>query len=151
MGLVETTIRVSDPAVSKAFYADEIGLEVVRERSDGEGGERHVYLGGDTPVEIRLRYVPDEEFETPTYGHVAVDDVDQVITVPKLHLSVLLDEAVHDVYSSIVDRFGDDVVIQEPIVESFEGGESQLAFVEDPDGHPIELNYRSGSDHPLMD
>ena len=118
MDLLHTCLNVADADRAVAFYVDQLGFEETWsfETEDGETTNR--YVAADNGVELQLSETDGEdEFEQGTaWDHlaVAVEDVD---------------EAFDD-----IDHHG---VVQEPADNDPAG--ARTAFVEDPDGHVVEL------------
>lgn len=128
MDVIHAAIAVSTLERALDFYVDGLGL------TDRWGferdGVRHRYLGGTAGAEIQL--VDDPDVDDPSsdgIDHVAVEVAD-------------LDET----FETLVERT-DPPVATPPSTLDGDGYESRYAFVEDPDGHLVELVERS-ADHP---
>jgi lactoylglutathione lyase len=115
MDLIHVCLNVADLDESVAFY-EQFGFE--ESWSFAADGTEHRYLAADNGAEIQLSSTPGEtEFETGTaWDHLAlgVEDVDATF--------------------ERVDHHG---VVQEPSPAPEAG--TYTAFVEDPDGHVVEL------------
>jgi len=147
MPITATAIEVTDLQRSKSFYTDALGLECKRENVDSEN-RTHCHIGGEWKTEIELIEVDSEEVTSKSFGTVINDDGSQTLTVPKLHISIVIQEDLNALFDRL-EQDQDCEVIQEPVVERFDGGSTHIAFVSDPDGYPLELNLRTGDDHPL--
>jgi hypothetical protein len=108
----------------------------------------HCHVGGEWKTEIELIEVDSEAVTPKSFGTVINDDGSQTLTVPKLHISIVIQEDLNALFDRL-EQDQDCEVIQEPVVERFDGGSTHIAFVSDPDGYPLELNLRTGDDHPL--
>ncbi|ELZ51094.1 glyoxalase/bleomycin resistance protein/dioxygenase [Halorubrum coriense DSM 10284] len=118
MEILHTCLNVADADQAADWYVDELGLERSWEFTTADGDARNVYVADGNGVEFQLS---DTEGATPSadgdrYDHVAlgVDDVD-----------VAFDE---------INHYG----VVEPPSDHPEAG-ARVAFVEDPDGHVVEL------------
>lgn len=123
MRILHTMLRVGNLERSKAFYADVMGMTLLREKEFPDGRFTLVFFGygreEDTCV-LELTYNWDESGYDPGdgYGHIAI--------------------GVADVYAAckeIENRGGKIVRPAGPMA----GGSTVIAFVEDPDGYKIEL------------
>ena len=118
MDLLHTCLNVADADRAVEFYVEELGFEESWsfETEDGETTNR--YVAADNGVELQLSETDGEtEFEQGT----AWD-----------HLAVAV-ESVDEAFAEI-DHHG---VVQEPADNDPAG--ARTAFVEDPDGHVVEL------------
>lgn len=147
MPITTTAISVTDIERAKEFYTECLELECKRETVDSED-RTHCYIGGEWDTAIELIETERDEEQSKSFDTVINDDGSQDLTVPKLHVSVVIQQSLEEVFDRIKD-YPDCEVIQEPVVERFDGGSTHIAFVTDPDGYPIELNRRTGEDHPL--
>ncbi|ELZ40600.1 glyoxalase/bleomycin resistance protein/dioxygenase [Halorubrum californiense DSM 19288] len=118
MEILHTCLNVADADRAADWYVDELGFERSWEFTTAGGDARNVYVADENGVEFQLS---DAEGETPSadgdrYDHVAVgvDDVDAAF-----------DE---------IDHHG----VVEPPTDHPEAG-ARVAFVEDPDGHVVEV------------
>jgi lactoylglutathione lyase len=131
MEVIHAAIPVTSLKYSLAFYVDGLGL------TDRWGferdGIRHRYLGGSDGAEIQL--IDDPDANEPDSG--GVDHV-------ALEVSAL-DEA----FVALTERTSCPVV-DSPTTLAADGVESRYAFVEDPDGHIVELVERSAG-HPATE
>lgn len=118
MGILHTCVNVSDADALADWYVENLEFERSWEFTSEDGQTRNVYVADEDGVEIQLSDTEgDEEFEPGTaWDHLAVS-VDDV------------DAAFED-----IDHHG---VVQEPADQPAAG--ARTAFVEDPDGHVIEL------------
>jgi catechol 2,3-dioxygenase-like lactoylglutathione lyase family enzyme len=147
MPITTTAIDVSDIEESKEFYIENLGLECKRETVDSEN-RTHCYIGGEWETEIELIAGEGNEASDNSFGTVINEDGSQDLVVPKLHISIVIQRDMDKIFNSICDH-PECEVIQEPVVERFDGGSTHIAFITDPDGYPIELNRRTGENHPL--
>jgi lactoylglutathione lyase len=115
MDLIHVCLNVGDLDESTAFY-EQFGFD--ESWSFADGGTENRYLAADNGVEIQLSRTEGEtEFEAGTaWDHLAlgVEDVDATF--------------------ERIDHYG---VVGEPGPNRAAG--SYTAFVEDPDGHVVEL------------
>jgi lactoylglutathione lyase len=113
--ILHTCLNVADAEASIQFY-EQFGFEESWGFEDGD--TRHRYVADDDGVEIQLADTEgDETFEDGTaWDHIAigVDDVDATF--------------------ERVDHHG---VVKEPGDQPAAG--ARTAFIEDPDGHVVEL------------
>ena len=118
MDLIHTCLNVADAEESVRFYTEELGFEEswAFETEDGETENR--YVAAENGVELQLSETDGEtDFEQGTaWDHVAcgVENCDETFEA--------------------VDHYG---VVQEPADQPAAG--ARTAFVEDPDGHVVEL------------
>ena len=125
MQLLHTMLRVGDMQRSIDFYTKTIGMDLLRttERPDQKYNLAFVGFGGGNrngQAEIELTYnygVSDYDLGT-AYGHIAlgVDDVAETC------------ERIREAGGNITREPG-------PV----KGGNTVIAFVEDPDGYKVEL------------
>ena len=110
-------LNVSDADRLAEWYVDELGFEHSWEFTTDDGTTRHVYVT-DGDFELQLADTDgDDEFDAGTaWNHlaVAVDDVDAAF-----------------------ERIDNHGVVQEPTDNEAAG--ARTAFIEDPDGHVVEL------------
>jgi lactoylglutathione lyase len=118
MDILHTCMNVSDADTLADWYVDELGFERSWEFTSEDGTTRNVYVADDSGVEIQLSDTDgDDEFEMGDgWDHLA--------------LGV---ESVDETFAEI-DHHG---VVQEPSDQPAAG--ARTAFVEDPDGHVVEL------------
>lgn len=123
MRILHTMLRVGDLERSKRFYMDVLGMKLLREHQYPDGKFTLAFVGYGNETEctvIELTYNwGTEKYDLGTaYGHIAI--------------------GVDDVYSAC-DRVrgqGGKVVRE---AGPMKGGNTVLAFIEDPDGYKIEL------------
>lgn len=118
MEILHTCLNVSDVEESVRFYVEELGFEESWGFTTADGGTVNRYVAADNGVEIQLS---ETAGETPgeagdLWDHIAVgvEDVDAAF--------------------ERIDHYG---VVKEPGDQPEAG--SRTAFVEDPDGHVVEL------------
>ena len=125
MQLLHTMLRVGDMQRSIDFYTNVIGMELLRttERPDQKYDLAFVGFGGGNrngQAEIELTYnygVSDYDLGT-AYGHIALGVDDVAGTCERI-------------------RAAGGNVTREP--GPVKGGNTVIAFVEDPDGYKVEL------------
>ncbi|MFB6128059.1 MAG: VOC family protein [Halolamina sp.] len=118
MTVLHTCLNVVDADRAAEWYEANLGLERSWEFTTADGRTRNVYVADDDGTELQLS---DTEGESPStdgdrYDHfaVGVDDVDAAV--------------------ADVDHHG---VVSAPADQPAAG--ARTAFVEDPDGHVVEL------------
>ena len=126
MRILHTMLRVRDLEASKRFYCEALGMTVLREREYPDGKFTLCFVGyGDEATSAVLElthnwgktdYVLGDQF-----GHVAIGTEDIQGAVQRV-------------------RAQGGKVTREPGPMKF--GSTVIAFVEDPDGHKIELIER---------
>ncbi len=126
MRILHTLLRVRDLEASKRFYCEALGMTVLREREYPDGKFTLCFVGyGDEATSAVLElthnwgktdYVLGDQF-----GHVAIGTEDIQGAVQRV-------------------RAQGGKVTREPGPMKF--GSTVIAFVEDPDGHKIELIER---------
>jgi lactoylglutathione lyase len=123
MRILHTMLRVGNLERSLAFYTEVLGMRLLRQKDYPDGKFTLAFVGyGDESDEavIELTYNWGvESYDTGTgYGHIAleVDDVYQAT------------EAIRGRGGKIIRDAG-----------PMNAGSTIIAFVEDPDGYPIEL------------
>jgi len=125
--LLHTMIRVRDLETSIAFYVDLLGMSLLRKSDHPQGRFTLAFLGygeeKDTSVlELTYNWDRKEPYALGEgYGHMA-------IAVPDIHAACA---ALAKAGAKVTD---------EPFV--LPGGSATIAFIEDPDGYPIELIER---------
>ncbi|MEJ2654761.1 MAG: lactoylglutathione lyase [Acidihalobacter sp.] len=123
MRMLHTMLRVGDLDRSIAFYTDILGMRLLRRQDYPEGKFTLAFVGyGDetdhTVLELTYNWDEDRYDLGSGYGHIAieVDDVYQAA------------DAIRDMGGKILREAG-----------PMNAGTTIIAFVEDPDGYPIEL------------
>ncbi|WP_299267929.1 VOC family protein [Halorientalis sp.] len=118
MDILHACMNVSDADELADWYADNLDFERSWEFTSEDGTTRNVYVADDSGVEVQLSDTEGEdEFD---FG----DGWD--------HLAVEVDDV--DAAFEEVEHHG---VVQEPSDQPAAG--ARTAFVEDPDGHVVEL------------
>ncbi len=123
MRILHTMLRVGNLQRAIDFYTEVLGMTLLRQKDYPDGEFTLAFLGyGDelanTVIELTYNWGVDSYELGSGYGHIAIE--------------------VEDVYratESIRERGGK--VIRE--VGPMNAGSTVIAFVEDPDGYPIEL------------
>jgi lactoylglutathione lyase len=127
MRILHTMIRVGDLEKAKRFYCESLGMKVLREKEYPGGKFTLCFVGygseDDTAV-IELTYNWDTSSYTAgdAWGHVAIGTTDIKAAVERV-------------------RASGGKVTREP--GPMKHSTTVIAFVEDPDGHKIELIERS--------
>ena len=123
MRLLHTMLRVGNLERSIAFYTEILGMTLLRSKEYPDGKFTLAFLGyGDessnTAIELTYNWGVDSYELGTGYGHIAieVDDVYQAT------------EAIRQQGGRILREAG-----------PMNAGTTIIAFVEDPDGYPIEL------------
>jgi len=118
MSLIHVCLNVADAERAADWYESELGFERSWEFTTPDGDTRNLYVADEDGVEIQLSDTDGEEsFEAGTaWDHLAigVDDVDAAF-----------------------ERIDDHGVVSEPADQPAAG--ARTAFIEDPDGHVVEL------------
>ncbi|MFT4922193.1 MAG: lactoylglutathione lyase [Haloarculaceae archaeon] len=118
MDVIHICLNVSDADDLAQWYMENLGFEYSWEFTSEDGETRNVYVADSNGIELQLSDTDGEDdFEAGTaYDHLAVsvDDVDEAFAE--------------------IDHHG---VVQEPADNTAAG--ARTAFVEDPDGHVVEL------------
>jgi len=133
MRILHTMLRTGDLDRSIQFYTEILGMKLLR-RKDYPGGEFTLaFLGyGDesahTVIELTYNWGVDRYEIGTGYGHIAieVDDVYQAAAEVKTRGGKILREA-----------------------GPMNAGTTIIAFIEDPDGYPIELIGKNNLRKPL--
>jgi lactoylglutathione lyase len=118
MDVIHVCLNVSDADRIADWYVSELGFERTWEFTTADGGTRNVYVADPNGIELQLS---DTEGETEFDAGTAWD-----------HLAVKVEDV--DAAFAEIDHHG---VVQEPAENAPAG--ARTAFVEDPDGHVIEL------------
>lgn len=123
MRILHTMLRVGDLDRSIAFYTEVLGMKLLRRKDYPEGEFTLAFVGyGDesenSVIEFTYNWGQDKYELGDGYGHIAleVDDVYQAVEEIKQRGGKILREA-----------------------GPMNAGTTIIAFVEDPDGYPIEL------------
>ncbi|HKK04454.1 MAG: lactoylglutathione lyase [Gammaproteobacteria bacterium] len=123
MRILHTMLRVGDLERSIEFYTDVLGMKLLRRKDYPDGQFTLAFVGyGDESeeavIELTYNWDTDKYDLGDGYGHIAIE--------------------VDDVYKAaeaIRERGGK--ILREP--GPMNAGTTIIAFVEDPDGYPIEL------------
>jgi lactoylglutathione lyase len=118
MDAIHVCLNVADADRTAQWYVDQLGFEESWEFTTPDGDTRNVYVADGNGFELQLSDTEGEDgFDAGTaWDHLAVS-VENV------------DQAFED-----IDNHG---VVQEP-ADNDEAG-ARTAFIEDPDGHVVEL------------
>ena len=123
MRLLHTMLRVGDLKRAISFYTEVLGMKLLRQKDYPDGKFTLAFIGyGDesenTVIELTHNWDTDKYDLGDGYGHIAIE--------------------VEDVYKATDDikqRGGKIIRDAGPM----NAGTTIIAFVEDPDGYPIEL------------
>lgn len=123
MRILHTMLRVGDLDRSIGFYTDVLGMRLLRRKDYPEGEFTLAFLGygeesDQTVIELTYNWGVEHYDLGNGYGHIAIE--------------------VDDVYQAaerIRERGGR--IMREP--GPMNAGTTIIAFIEDPDGYPIEL------------
>lgn len=123
MRLLHTMLRVGDLDRSIGFYTEILGMRLLRKKDYPEGKFTLAFIGyGDesdnTVIELTYNWDVDKYDIGDGYGHIAIE--------------------VDDVYRATDDIQQRGGKILRP-AGPMNAGTTIIAFVEDPDGYPIEL------------
>jgi len=123
MRILHTMLRSGDLQRSIGFYTDVLGMRLLRQKDYPDGKFTLAFLGyGDesehTVIELTYNWGVDHYDMGDAYGHIAieVDDVYQAT------------ERIREKGGKIIRDAG-----------PMNAGTTIIAFVQDPDGYPIEL------------
>lgn len=123
MRILHTMLRVADLEKSIAFYTDVLGMKLLRRNDNEEYRYTLAFVGYQDESEgsvLELTYNWDtNEYDLGTaYGHIALE--------------------VNDIYAScaVIENLNGKITRAPGPVK---GGNTVIAFVEDPDGYKIEL------------
>jgi lactoylglutathione lyase len=118
MDAIHVCLNVADADRTAQWYVDQLGFEESWEFTTPDGDTRNVYVADGNGFELQLSDTEGEDgFDAGTaWDHLAVSVED-------------VDQAFED-----IDNHG---VVQEP-ADNNEAG-ARTAFIEDPDGHVVEL------------
>ena len=123
MRILHTMLRVGDLDRSISFYSDVLGMQLLRQKEYPDGEFTLAFLGyGDerdyTVIELTYNWGVDRYDLGEGYGHIAIE--------------------VDDVYEAVEElRKRGCKVIRE--AGPMNAGTTIIAFIEDPDGYPVEL------------
>ena len=126
MRILHTMIRVGDLEKAKRFYCESLGMKVLREHEYPEGKFTLCFLGYDSEeasavIELTYNWGKSDYVMGDAWGHVAIGTEDIRGAVERV-------------------RASGGKVTREP--GPMKHGTTVIAFVEDPDGHKIELIAR---------
>lgn len=123
MRILHTMLRVGDLQRSIDFYTEVLGMKLLRQKDYPDGKFTLAFVGyGDesdnTVIELTYNWGTDSYDMGTGYGHIALE--------------------VDDVYQAAEDirRRGGKILRE---AGPMNAGTTLIAFVEDPDGYPIEL------------
>ena len=128
MRLLHTMLRVGNLQRSIDFYTGVLGMRLLRQKDYPDGKFTLAFVGyGDerdnTVIELTCNWDTDHYDLGTGYGHIAIE--------------------VDDVYEAVEElRNRGGKVIRD--AGPMNAGTTIIAFVEDPDGYPIELIGRKG-------
>jgi lactoylglutathione lyase len=123
MRLLHTMLRVGDLERSIDFYTQVLGMKLLRRKDYPDGKFTLAFVGyGDeaenTVIELTYNWDTDRYDLGEGYGHIAIE--------------------VDDVYEAVAElRSRGGKVIRE--AGPMNAGTTLIAFIEDPDGYPVEL------------
>jgi lactoylglutathione lyase len=123
MRILHTMLRTGNLERSVRFYTEVLGMRLLRQKDYPDGRFTLAFLGyGDesetTVIELTYNWGVDSYDMGGGYGHIAIE--------------------VEDVYKATEDiRARDGKILRE--AGPMNAGTTIIAFVEDPDGYPIEL------------
>jgi lactoylglutathione lyase len=123
MRLLHTMLRVGNLQRSIEFYTDVLGMRLLRQKDYPDGKFTLAFVGyGDeadnTVIELTYNWGTDHYDLGTGYGHIAIE--------------------VDDVYAAVEELRGrGGKVIRD--AGPMNAGTTIIAFIEDPDGYPIEL------------
>ncbi|MBZ0131237.1 MAG: lactoylglutathione lyase [Rhodocyclaceae bacterium] len=128
MRILHTMLRTGDLDRSIAFYTEVLGMQLLRRKDYPDGKFTLAFIGyGDeqnnTVIELTYNWGVDKYDIGTGYGHIAieVDDVYQATEEIKQRGGKILREA-----------------------GPMSAGTTIIAFIEDPDGYPVELIGKRG-------
>jgi lactoylglutathione lyase len=123
MRLLHTMLRVGDLERSIGFYTGVLGMKLLRQKEYPDGQFTLAFVGygeesDSTVIELTYNWDTDHYDLGEGYGHIAIE--------------------VDDVYQSVDElRKRGGKVIRE--AGPMNAGTTIIAFIEDPDGYPVEL------------
>lgn len=123
MRLLHTMLRVTNLDQSIRFYTDVMGMRLLRQRDNPDYRYTLAFVGYQDEADgsvLELTYNWDQhEYDLGNaYGHIAIEVTDAAKTCARIH------------------ELGGKVIRDAGPVK---GGNTIIAFVEDPDGYKIEL------------
>ena len=123
MRLLHTMLRVGDLQRSIDFYTHVLGLKLLRRKDYPDGRVTLAFVGygeesGNTVIELTYNWDTDHYDLGSGFGHIAIE--------------------VDDVYQAVEElRSRGGKVIRD--AGPMNAGSTIIAFIEDPDGYPVEL------------
>jgi lactoylglutathione lyase len=123
MRLLHTMLRVGDLQRSIDFYTHVLGMKLLRRKDYPEGRFTLAFVGygeesGNTVIELTYNWDTDRYDLGSGFGHIAIE--------------------VDDVYEAVEElRSRGGKVIRD--AGPMNAGSTIIAFIEDPDGYPVEL------------
>jgi lactoylglutathione lyase len=123
MRLLHTMLRVGDLQRSIDFYTHVLGMKLLRRKDYPDGRFTLAFVGygdesGNTVIELTYNWDTDRYDLGSGFGHIAIE--------------------VDDVYEAVKElRSRGGKVIRD--AGPMNAGTTIIAFIEDPDGYPIEL------------
>ena len=123
MRLLHTMLRVGDLQRSIDFYTHVMGMKLLRRKDYPDGRFTLAFVGygdesGNTVIELTYNWDTDRYDLGSGFGHIAIE--------------------VDDVYEAVKELRGrGGKVIRD--AGPMNAGSTIIAFIEDPDGYPIEL------------
>tara|TARA_B110000116_G_scaffold146597_1_gene126883 strand:- start:105 stop:533 length:429 start_codon:yes stop_codon:yes gene_type:complete len=124
--IVHTCVWVSDIEVTKKFYIEGLGLHHTWGFTGGDG-VMNFYISGDGGAEIQFKYRPEDTSNSATPQSRNESGMD--------HLAMSVDD-VEEIVQGMVEKTKCKIVVD--IFQNDETG-VKAAFIEDPDGHVVEL------------
>ena len=123
MRILHTMLRTGDLQRSVDFYTDILGMQLLRQKDYPDGKFTLAFLGyggeaDNTVIELTYNWGVDSYDLGNAYGHIAIE--------------------VDDVYAAAdkIRAMGGKILRE---AGPMNAGTTIIAFVEDPDGYPIEL------------
>ena len=123
MRILHTMLRVGDLDRSLSFYTEVLGMKLLRQKEYPEGKFTLAFLGygpeqSNTALELTFNWGVTEYELGSAFGHIAIE--------------------VDDVYQATdrIRRLGGKILRD---AGPMNAGTRIIAFIEDPDGYPIEL------------
>jgi lactoylglutathione lyase len=123
MRLLHTMLRVGDLQRSIDFYTHVLGMKLLRRKDYPDGRFTLAFVGygeesGNTVIELTYNWDTDHYDLGSGFGHIAIE--------------------VDDVYQAVEElRSRGGKVIRD--AGPMNAGSTIIAFIEDPDGYPVEL------------